>query len=199
MVVAIVVPFALTFIVGSRKLSVEDRGLDHETIAAPADDTHAAAADETDTDVKAILSGKVIPLDDVPDDVFSQHIMGDGVAIEPTDNVVVAPANADVGVVMADSGHACGLVLDNGMELLIHVGIDTVDMNGDGFNLMIKEGERVRKGQPLIKFDPEKIKKAGHPTTTMLIVTGEGEAKNLQYHTGMDAKAGETPVITFEK
>ena len=199
MVVAIVVPFALTFIVGSRKLSVEDRGLDHETIAAPADDTHVAAADETDTDVKAILSGKVIPLDDVPDDVFSQHIMGDGVAIEPTDNVVVAPANADVGVVMADSGHACGLVLDNGMELLIHVGIDTVDMNGDGFNLMIKEGERVRKGQPLIKFDPEKIKKAGHPTTTMLIVTGEGEAKNLQYHTGMDAKAGETPVITFEK
>src|SRR5699024_3499659 len=97
-------------------------------------------------------SGKVIPLDEVPDEVFSQHVMGDGLAIEPTDNTVVAPADAQVTVVMDDSKHACGLALAKGMELLIHVGIDTVDMNGDGFELFVKAGDTVHAGDPLIKF-----------------------------------------------
>ena len=140
----------------------------------------------------------MIPLDDVPDDVFSQHIMGDGVAIEPENDTVVAPADAKVGVVMADSGHACGLIFANEMELLIHVGVDTVDMNGDGFELLVKEGDKVKQGQPLIRFDPEKIKAAGHPYVTVFIVTEEGQAKNIQYLTGMEAEAGKTPVIKFE-
>ena len=140
----------------------------------------------------------MIPLDEVPDDVFSQHIMGDGVAIEPENDTVVAPADAKVGVVMEDSRHACGLVFPNGAELLIHVGVDTVDMNGDGFELFVKEGDQVRAGQPLIRFDKDKIRAAGHPTVTMFIITEQGNAGNIEYLTGMDAVAGETAVIRFE-
>ena len=84
------------------------------------------------------------------------------------------------------------------MELLIHVGVDTVDMGGDGFKLLVNEGDHVKAGQKLIEFDPEKIKAAGHPCTTMLIVTAEGSAANIRMHSGMDAKAGETTVISWD-
>ena len=189
MAVAIIVPFTLTFIVGRIKLSKEDRfGKEN---AAPAIEAAegaeavetAQAADRTDSaaavsntgasnvkELKSILDGKVIPIEEAPDDVFSQKIMGDGVAIEPANTVVTAPADCDVSVVMADTGHACGLTLPNGVELLIHVGVDTVDMGGDGFKLLVNEGDHVKAGQKLIEFDPEKIKAAGHPCTTMLIV-----------------------------
>lgn len=161
---------------------------------AAADGSASAAPGE----LKAVLTGKVIPLEEVPDEVFSQKIMGEGVAFEPDNDVVYAPADATVSVVMEDSRHACGLTLDNGMELLIHVGIDTVDMGGDGFELFVKSGDRVRRGDRLISFTPEKIKAAGHPKTTVFLVTDEGNASNIRYLSGMDAKAGETTVITYE-
>lgn len=217
MAVAIIVPFTLTFIVGRIKLSKEDRfGKEN---AAPAIEAAegaeavetAQAADRTDSaaavsntgasdvkELKSILDGKVIPIEEAPDDVFSQKIMGDGVAIEPSNTVVTAPADCDVSVVMADTGHACGLTLPNGVELLIHVGVDTVDMGGDGFKLLVNEGDHVKAGQKLIEFDPEKIKAAGHPCTTMLIMTAEGSAANIRMHSGMDAKAGETTVISWD-
>ena len=209
MAVAIVVPFTLTFIVGRIKLSKEDR-FGKETAAPAAADSTSDSAVQADAaaekaapaedvkELKSILDGKVIPIEEVQDEVFSQKIMGDGVAIEPSNTVVTAPADADVTVVMADTGHACGLTLTNGLELLIHVGVDTVDMNGDGFKLLVKEGDHVKKGQKLIEFDPEKIKAAGHPCTTMLIVTGEGNASGITMHTGIDAKAGETTVISWQ-
>ena len=219
MAAAIVIPFILTIFVGRVKLSNEERfGKDaapalsaektgeeknvSETAAAvsAASSENASAADSAADvkELKSILDGKVIPIDQVQDEVFSQKIMGDGVAIEPSNTVVTAPADSDVTVVMADTGHACGLTLANGLELLIHVGVDTVDMGGDGFKLLVNEGDHVKAGQPLIEFDPEKIKAAGHPCTTMLIVTGEGTAANVTMHSGMDAKAGETPVITWD-
>ncbi len=107
----------------------------------------------------------------------------------------MAPADAEVSVVMEDTGHACGLALAKGMELLIHVGVDTVDMGGDGFELLVKSGDKVRAGDPLIRFDPEKIRAAGHPTTTVIIVTEEGEAGEIQYITGMDVQAGKTTIL----
>ena len=204
MAVAIVLPFTLTFLVGRIKLSREDRY--GKEAAAPAAAPEAeAVSGETKTEsaaadvkeLKSILDGKVMPIEEAPDDVFSQKIMGDGLAIEPSNNVVTAPADCDVSVVMADTGHACGLSLPNGVELLIHVGVDTVDMGGDGFKLLVKEGDHVKAGQPLIEFDPAKIKAAGHPCTTMLIVTSEGNAANIKMHSGIDAKAGETTVISW--
>ena len=212
MAVAIVIPFTLTFIVGKMRLSGEDRYGKEAADAAEAAqdkqaaesenkiaDTEANASAEADVkELKSILDGRVMPVTEAPDDVFSQKIMGDGLAIEPSGTVVKAPADCDVSVVMADTGHACGLTLANGIELLIHVGVDTVDMGGDGFELLVQEGQHVKAGQELIKFDPEKIKAAGHPCTTMLIVTSEGNASGITMHTGIDAKAGETPVITWD-
>ena len=197
MAVAIIVPFTLTFIVGRIKLSKEDRfGKEN---AAPAIEAAVSNTGTSDVkELKSILDGKVMSIEEAPDDVFSQKIMGDGVAIEPANAVVTAPADCDVSVVMADTGHACGLTLPNGVELLIHVGVDTVDMGGDGFKLLVNEGDHVKAGQKLIEFDPEKIKAAGHPCTTMLIVTAEGSAANIQMHSGMDAKAGETTVISWD-
>ncbi|MDO4175348.1 MAG: PTS system trehalose-specific EIIBC component [Eubacteriales bacterium] len=193
MAVAIVVPFVLTTIVGSRKLAPADR--------APVEDqgeTQEIPEVAVDGELTAVLSGKVIPMEDVPDEVFSQKVMGDGIAIEPTNNTVYAPADAQVTVVMEDSKHACGLTLSNGMELLIHVGIDTVDMGGDGFELFVQVGDTVRRGDKLISFDPEKIKAAGHPTVTVFAVTDEGDASNVQFHTGMQAEAGKTVVVSYE-
>ena len=206
MAVAIVVPFTLTFIVGRIKLSKEDRYGKEAAPAAVSEADTASAAVEAKTEsaaadvkeLKSILDGKVMPIEEAPDDVFSQKIMGDGLAIEPSNTVVTAPADCDVSVVMADTGHACGLSLPNGVELLIHVGVDTVDMGGDGFRLLVNEGDHVKAGQPLIEFDPAKIKAAGHPCTTMLIVTSEGNAANIKMHSGIDAKAGEATVISWD-
>ena len=229
MAVAIVIPFVLTLIVGRRKLSAQERGVEasaagavdaadsavggeeEEAVEAAISKAAAKAVDsvaevpsaggEEETTaggvLKAFLSGQAIPLEDVPDDVFSQHIMGDGLAIEPADETVVAPADATVSAVIEDSRHACGLTLDNGMELLIHVGIDTVDMKGDGFELFVAVGDQVRCGQPLIRFSREKIAAAGHPATTVCIVTDPGSTEHIDYHTGMEVSAGQTEIVTF--
>ena len=193
MAVAIVVPFVLTLIVGKRKLDAAALGTDQAAVPAPAQEVAA----ETCHELKAPLSGHVIPMEQIPDQVFSQGVLGQGVGIEPTGNVVVAPADATVSTVIEDSKHACGLLLDNGVELLIHVGMDTVTMGGDGFQLHVKEGDRVHVGDKLITFDPEKIKAAGHPTTTAFVITEPGSA-HFNFHTGLDAQAGETAIITME-
>ena len=204
MLVAVAVPFVLTILVGSRKLSAADRGLS-TAAAEPAAPSGAPDAEEQSQaeppaagaeGVTAPLSGRVIPMEEIPDQVFSQGILGEGVGIEPTGNVVVAPADATVCSVIEDSRHAVGLTLDNGAELLIHVGIDTVSMNGDGFQLHVKEGDRVHLGDKLITFDPEKIKAAGHPTTTAFLVTDPGDLAPT-FETNVDAQAGRTVVIRF--
>ena len=197
MAVAIVVPFVLTMAVGSRKLSKEALCGEESEELPQTESIGAESGEKASVELKAGLTGRVIPISEVPDEVFSQCVMGNGIAIEPESDTVVSPADAEVGVVMADTGHACGLVLDNGAELLIHVGIDTVDMGGDGFELLVKEGEAVKQGQPLIRFDPEKIRAAGHPTVTVFIVTDEGNYETVEYLSGMDGKAGETTVIRF--
>ena len=204
MLVAVAVPFVLTILVGSRKLSAADRGLSTAAAEPAAPSVVPDAEEQPQAEppaagaegVTAPLSGRVIPMEEIPDQVFSQGILGEGVGIEPTGNVVVAPADATVCSVIEDSRHAVGLTLDNGAELLIHVGIDTVSMNGDGFQLHVKEGDRVHLGDKLITFDPEKIKAAGHPTTTAFLVTDPGDLTPT-FETNVDAQAGRTVVIRF--
>lgn len=204
MLVAVAVPFVLTILVGSRKLSAADRGLSTAAAEPAAPSVVPNAEEQPQAEppaagaegVTAPLSGRVIPMEEIPDQVFSQGILGEGVGIEPTGNVVVAPADATVCSVIEDSRHAVGLTLDNGAELLIHVGIDTVSMNGDGFQLHVKEGDRVHLGDKLITFDPEKIKAAGHPTTTAFLVTDPGDLAPT-FETNVDAQAGRTVVIRF--
>ena len=136
-------------------------------------------------------------MSEVKDEMFSQKMMGDGVTVEPTEGIVVAPADAEVTMVMEDSRHAVGLRMDNGTELLIHIGVDTVKLEGKGFELLVKMGEKVKVGAPLVKFDCDMIHAAGYQDTVIMAVTNSGEYPLMKKTTGMDAKAGETPVLTF--
>ena len=205
MVIAIVVPFILTVIVGNKKLSKAEREDITEEIEETTEDTKETAEQEKDakepsetaTDnvtLKAYLTGKVIPLKEVGDGVFSEGIMGEGLAIRPENDTLYAPVDATVTVLMEDSRHAVGLTMENGMEILLHIGIDTVDMQGDGFTYCVTENQKVKAGEPLIKFDREKIKKAGHPDVTVCVITETGNASPLTFHTGIQAEAGKTEI-----
>lgn len=196
MAAAIVIPFVLTFIIGKRKLSAADNAQNSApAVSAPQAEQQPAQAGSSA--VKSPITGRIIPLDQIPDQVFSQGVLGEGVGIEPTGTEVLAPGDGTVCSVMEDSKHACGIQLDNGVEVLIHVGMDTVEMAGDGFQLHVQEGDRVRLGDKLITFDPEKIRRAGHPVTTAFVVT-ESAGHTLRFITDVDAKAGETDVICEE-
>lgn len=220
MLTAIAVPFILTLVIGSRKLSPADRGLEsvaetaenlqkNETLdTAQLAETNAKAAVLSATEtahnpragkIFAPLSGRVIPLTKIPDDVFSQGVLGDGIGIDPTGDTVLAPADGIVTSVMEDSRHACGLELDNGIELLIHVGIDTVSMHGDGFELHVKKGDRVHPGDKLISFDPAKIIAAGHPAITAFLVTEPGNFTVTFAKDGTDSEAGQTAVMYYSE
>lgn len=185
--VAVAVPFVLTVMTGKKKLASEQKG-------------EASGAGETASvkELKAFLTGRVIALKEVGDGVFSEGIMGEGIAIVPENDTLYAPADAAVSMLMQESGHACGLTLNNGAELLLHIGIDTVDMKGDGFEYLVSEGQNVSAGTPLIRFDRAKIKAAGHPDTTVCIVTEPGGAEHIRFLTGMESRAKETVVAVFE-
>lgn len=207
MAAAIIVPFVLTIVVGKKKLPVsemlgeaKEKTVKEQTDFVETLSENVQQKEESIADVHelcAILSGQVISIEEVEDDVFSQKIMGDGIAFEPSDEIVLAPCDATISVVMDDSKHACGMTLSNGMEILIHIGINTVHMNGDGFEAFVKAGDKVKRGQPLIQFSKEKIAKSGYSDTTMLIVTEMGNAKELQFHTNINAQAGKTVVAEF--
>ncbi|GAA1748905.1 PTS transporter subunit EIIC [Rothia terrae] len=129
------------------------------------------------------IVGRAIPLSEVPDPIFAAAKLGKGAAIEPTGNTVVAPADGKV-IATPASGHAVGLKLDNGAELLIHVGIDTVNLGGEGFDVKVKKGERVTAGQTLLTFDHDVIKKAGYPLTTPVLVTNTVKFDDVEGATG---------------
>lgn len=204
MIIAVAVPFVLTVIMGQKKLSDAERG---KTSAAEdqtaADNTAAGAKTVKVTEnvqiLKAFLRGKVITLKEVNDGVFSEGVLGDGLAIIPEDDTLYAPADAEVVMLMQDSRHACGLKLDNGMELILHIGIDTVDMQGDGFEYLVEQGQRVAQGTPLIRFDRKKIEKAGHPDVTICVITGGSEGKQIHFHTGVDALENTTVIAEIEE
>lgn len=116
------------------------------------------------------VEGEVIPLEAIGDGIFSEGVLGKGCGIRPSEETVYAPVNGTVTTV-ADTRHALGIVSDDGIEVLIHVGMDTVDMNGDGFSVLVAPNQKIKCGQPILKFNASKIKAAGHPTTTAFIVT----------------------------
>ena len=120
------------------------------------------------------LIGNVVPLDQVPDQVFASGAMGKGIAIDPTDGVVVAPVKATVNLVFP-TGHAIGLTTENGAELLIHIGMDTVSLAGKGFKTYVEAGQVVEAGQKLIEFDLATIRDAKLPVITPVIVTNTAD------------------------
>lgn len=140
-----------------------------KTPAATAAPAPAAAPAAKDTVLSACLNGTVVPLADVKDEAFASGALGDGIAIEPTDGELVAPADGEISSTF-ETHHAVGMTTADGAELLMHIGIDTVKLGGKHFTYLVNEGDKVRKGQPLIRFDIEAIKAEGYPVTTPLIV-----------------------------
>lgn len=120
------------------------------------------------------LAGRVVALDDVADEVFSQKILGDGASVCPSGGVLHAPADARV-VQVFESGHAITLLSDDGVELLLHIGIDTVSLRGKCFAVKVEAGQRVRRGETLIEFDRQGILDAGYDVTTPMIVSNSDE------------------------
>ena len=124
----------------------------------------------------APLSGKLLSLEDVPDPVFSQKLMGNGIAIEPTEGVIVAPIDGQI-VQVFHTKHAIGLRSQSGIEILIHIGLETVTMNGDGFEVHVKEGQKVKVGEPLITADLTLIKEKAASTITPIIITNSDKVE----------------------
>ena len=125
------------------------------------------------------VKGNVIPYDQIPDDTFASGVLGEGVGVQPTDELVVAPFDGTISSV-AESKHAVGIE-SNDMELLIHVGVDTVNMNGDGFTCLVNEGDTVKAGQPLIRFSREKIKAAGYSDTVAVLLTNSDDLEGVEF------------------
>ena len=200
MLAAIVVPFILTTIVGKKK------GVDKEAEAAQKAAEEEAAAEianaeaeknlVSENEFKAYLDGKVISLQEIGDGVFSAGMVGDGLAIIPSNETVCAPVSGKITVLMPDSKHAVGMQLSNGAEVLIHVGIDTVSMGGEGFEYLVKVGDVVKAGQPLLKFSKAAIKKAGHPDTAVFVVTNPNGVE-FKFNSGMQGKTGETVIASY--
>ena len=129
--------------------------------------------------VNAPVNGKIIPAKEIPDPVFAEETMGPSVGIQPTEGIVYAPFDGEVMMIFP-TNHAIGVKADNGMEVLIHVGVDTVAMDGDGFSAFVKQGDKVKAGQKLLSFDRDKIAKANHPDTVIVALTNGAEYKDVK-------------------
>lgn len=180
-VIAFVIAFALTYFYGKTKAA--DVFAAEATVEAAVETVEKEVAEEQvvenenslqDETILAPVAGEVVALADVNDPVFSSGAMGQGLAIKPSEGVVYAPADAEVTIAFA-TGHAYGLKTSNGAEILIHVGIDTVSMNGEGFNHTVAQGDKVKAGDVLGTFDSAKIAAAGLEDTTMVIVTNTAD------------------------
>ena len=158
--------------------------------AAPATAPAAPAAAAKDTVLSACMNGTVVPLAEVKDEAFASGALGDGIAIEPTDGELVAPADGEISSTF-DTHHAVGMTTADGAELLMHIGIDTVKLGGKHFTYLVNEGDKVKKGQPLIRFDLEAIRAEGYPTTTPLIVCNTDEYAAVTPQASGDVKKGD--------
>lgn len=196
--VAIAVPFVLTVLVGKKKGIDKLAAMEAEAEAADLAGTApaAAAAVAGPQEFRAFLDGEAITLKEVGDGVFSEGIVGEGLAIRPVSETLCAPAAGRVTMLMEDSRHALGLTLANGVEVLLHVGIDTVDMQGEGFTYLVKQGDEVNAGTPLLTFSREKIRAAGHPEVTVCVITNKNGVESFAFHTGTACKTGETIIAT---
>ncbi|WP_320531344.1 PTS beta-glucoside transporter subunit IIBCA [Streptococcus suis] len=162
--------FALTYLFGFE----DEVEAAPKAAAAPVATPATPAVELNEETLVSPLSGDVVALENVNDPVFSSGAMGKGLAVKPSEGVVYAPADAEVTIAF-ETGHAYGLKTASGAELLIHIGIDTVSMNGNGFEKLVAAGDKVKAGTPLAKFDAAKIAEAGLDDTTMIIVTNTAD------------------------
>ena len=146
--------------------------------------------------LKAPLSGKPVPLEQIPDPAFAERLVGDGGAIEPSGDLLVAPCDGTIAVLFP-TGHAVALITDNNLEILMHIGIDTVELKGIGFEKLVEQGDKVVQGQPLLRFDTKAIQAGGRPTVSPILITNMEAIKSVEI-SYEEQIAGETLFLTVE-
>ena len=181
MVVAAGVAFILSWILYREKSEDPTETVQEIPEAEKNDDTTSVENADSKQDDKAVyspLEGKLIPMTEVPDETFASKALGDGVAVIPEKGCVYAPFDGEVEMVY-DTGHAIGLVREDGMEVLIHVGINTVELGGKYYTAKVSNGQKIKKGDLLLEFDMDEIAKAGYSLVTPVIVTNSDEYEGL--------------------
>lgn len=161
---AFAITAALTYILGF------DEVIPESAAVSESDTEEIVVSDVKTVEIEAGISGSVVKLENVKDELFASKAMGDGIAIAPEEGVLYAPVSGKAATVFP-TGHAIGIVTEDGAELLIHIGINTVDLKGGHFEVFISQGQRVEKGQMLVKFDKDKIIQDGYDVTTMMVLT----------------------------
>lgn len=188
---AAAVSFILTWLFGYKDTTDAESDInnssDNATISS---DIQSEEADSDEMIITSPLKGKAIALSDVPDETFSCGILGQGAAIEPSEGIVCAPSGGVVSTLF-DTSHAIGLTLDNGAEILIHIGINTVELEGEGYVPHVNEGDRIIKGQTLITFDKAAIEAKGYNTVTPVIVTNTEEYAEIVSSTAVTVNIGD--------
>jgi PTS system sucrose-specific IIC component len=170
------VAFALTWVLWKEESEESEKSEEKQETKQPEKTKTQDSAGQTLAEgvLFAPVTGNVIRREEIPDETFASGVLGDGVGIEPEIGEVVAPFDGEISSV-TDTCHAVGITGPFEMEVLIHVGVDTVNMKGDGFHLLVKEGEKVKAGQKLLAFDLDKIKAAGYSTTTAVLLTNSDD------------------------
>lgn len=133
---------------------------------------------ETLVDLVAPITGKVVKIEDVPDQVFSQKMIGDGIAVEPVEGVVVAPVDGEIAQIFP-TNHAVGIRTQDGLEVLIHIGMETVAMGGEGFTGHVKQGDKVKAGDTLVTFDLDLVKEKAESTISPIVITNSEAVESL--------------------
>lgn len=147
--------------------------------------------------IKAPMTGNIVPIEEVPDQVFSGKMVGDGVAIEPTEGVLVAPVDAEVAVVFPTM-HAIGLKTADNIEILLHIGVETVAMKGEGFECFVKQGDQVKTGQKLVTFNIDLIKEKARSILSPIVISNIKDIKSMEKASGNVSK-GESDLLTVLK
>lgn len=147
--------------------------------------------------IVAPMSGEIINIEDVPDVVFAEKIVGDGVAINPTGNQIIAPVDGVIGKIF-ETNHAFSIDSDDGVELFVHFGIDTVELKGLGFKRLAQEGQKVKQGDAIIEFDLPLLQEKAKSVLTPVVISNMDQIKALTKHSGQ-VTAGETPILSIRK
>lgn len=150
---------------------------------------------DENVEVFAPISGEYVAIEDIPDPVFAQKMMGEGFGIKPAEGIVVAPFDGEVVNVFKPSNHAVGIKAANGLEILVHVGLETVQLGGEGFEALVNTGDKVTKGQELLKFDIDTIDSKVKSTISPVIITNTDDAEEINIQSLTNLQKGETKAI----
>lgn len=148
-------------------------------------------------ELKAFADGEIISIEEVEDPVFSTKMLGDGIAIIPNNGILTAPADGNIILIMDKTYHALGMRLNNGMEILLHIGIDTVKMCGKGFKPLVSSGDVVHTGDKLIQFDPKEIELCGFSKIIIMVITNSNDFPGISFINNGQAKSNETIVCRY--